>query len=39
MIDTDARKVSTSGPRNSRHQQWKRKKFVGKKKRSGLIHF
>ncbi|CAG8477823.1 573_t:CDS:2 [Funneliformis caledonium] len=45
VIDTDAPKISTSGPRNSRHQQWKRKKlagkkkFAGKKKRNVLVHF
>ena len=39
IIDNDAPKISTSGPRNSRHQQWKRKKFAKKKKRNGLIHF
>ncbi|CAB4482107.1 hypothetical protein RhiirA1_415827 [Rhizophagus irregularis] len=39
IIDTDAPKISTSGPRNSRHQQWKRKKLSRKKKRNSLIHF
>ncbi|CAG8562838.1 14904_t:CDS:2 [Funneliformis mosseae] len=39
VIDTDAPKISTSGPRNSRHQHWKRKKLAGKKKRNVLVHF